>query len=344
MIVTQPARTRTVAVGSMHVGGGRPVLIAGPCSVEPGYPEHAAAIAEAGADALRAGVFKPRTRPDSFRGLGGQALGLLDEARSVSGLPLVSEVLSPADAEALAGHVDAFQVGARNMHNASLLEALGEIGLPVLLKRGMAATIDEWVSASEYVRRRGNDGVVLCERGIRTFETRTRNTLDVSAVVVARELTDLPIIVDPSHAAGNRAWVPALCRAALAAGADGLLVEAHPEPQKAWSDGPQAIDLEACRAVAEEVRARAAELPLGDLSGIEEGRRLIDAIDRRLIDLMAARREASRRVQELRLGNGGAPRDEGREAAIEDRYRAVLGAAGGRLASTLLDACRARPG
>lgn len=343
MIVTQPARTRTVAVGSMRVGGGRPVLIAGPCSVEPAYPEHAAAIAEAGADALRAGVFKPRTRPDSFRGLGRQALGLLDEARSVSGLPLVSEVLSAADAEALSGHVDAFQVGARSMHNAPLLEALGDIGLPVLLKRGIAATIDEWVAASEYVRRRGNDDVVLCERGIRTFETRTRNTLDLSAVVVARELTDLPLVVDPSHAAGNRAWVPALCRAALAAGADGLLVEAHPEPQKAWSDAAQAIDLEACRAVAEEVHARAGLAP-ADVSGIEEGRHLIDAIDRRLIDLMSARREASRRVQELRLGDGGAPRDERREAAIEDRYRAALGAAGGRLASTLLEACRAGTG
>lgn len=235
---------RAVPVGGVVVGAGRPVLIAGPCSVEPGYVDQAVALAETGADALRAGIFKPRTHPDSFQGMGLEALPLLDEVRRLTGLPLVSEVLSAEDAEALGDRVDGYQVGTRNMQNYRLLEALGDIGRPVILKRGLSATIDEWVAASEYVRRRGNDDVVLCERGIRTFETRTRNTLDISAVVVARELTDLPVIVDPSHAAGKREWVPALAMAALAAGADGLLVEAHPTPAQAWSDGPQAISLE----------------------------------------------------------------------------------------------------
>ena len=235
---------RAVRVGSVVVGAGRPVLIAGPCSVEPGYVEQALALAETGADALRAGIFKPRTHPDSFQGMGREALPLLDEVRRRTGLPLISEVLSAEDAEALGDRVDGYQVGTRNMQNYRLLEALGDIGRPVILKRGLSATIDEWVAASDYVRRRGNDDVVLCERGIRTFETRTRNTLDISAVVVARELTDLPVIVDPSHAAGKREWVPALAMAALAAGADGLLVEAHPTPAQAWSDGPQAISLQ----------------------------------------------------------------------------------------------------
>jgi 3-deoxy-7-phosphoheptulonate synthase len=235
---------RTVVIGSMTLGAGRPGVIAGPCSVEPGYVDHALALAALEVDALRACLFKPRTHPDSFQGMGIPALPLLREAKRRTGLPLVSEVLSADDAEALGDQVDAYQVGARNMQNFRLLEALGDIGRPVVLKRGLSATVDEWVAASEYVRRRGNDDVVLCERGIRTFETRTRNTLDLSSVLVARELTDLPVIVDPSHAAGNRRWVPALARAALAVGADGLLVEAHPAPAAAWSDADQAIDLD----------------------------------------------------------------------------------------------------
>ena len=234
---------RVVRIGSLAIGASRPVLIAGPCSVEPTYVDQAVALAATGVDALRAGVFKPRTHPDSFQGMGVEALPLLAEARLRTGLPLISEVMSAADAEAIGNYVDGFQVGTRNMQNYRLLEALGDLGRPVILKRGLSATIDEWVAASEYLRRRGNDDVVLCERGIRTFETRTRNTLDISAVVVARELTDLPVIVDPSHAAGRREWVPALARAAVAVGADGLLVEAHPSPDEAWSDGPQTIDL-----------------------------------------------------------------------------------------------------
>ena len=246
---------RSVRIGGVTVGGARPVLIAGPCSVEPGFADQAADLAEAGVDALRAGVFKPRSHPDSFQGLGLEALPLLAEARRRTGLALVSEVLCPEDAEAIADHVDGYQVGTRNMQNYRLLEALGDLGRPVVLKRGLSATIDEWVGASEYIRRRGNDDVVLCERGIRTFETRTRNTLDISAVVVARELTDLPVIVDPSHAAGRREWVPALARAALAVGADGLLVEAHPAPAEAWSDGAQTISVETLALLAGHVRS-----------------------------------------------------------------------------------------
>jgi 3-deoxy-7-phosphoheptulonate synthase len=249
-----PGVRRAVRIGTATVGQGRPVLIAGPCAVEPSYVGQAEELARTGIDALRACVYKPRTHPDSFQGMGVEAASLLDEARRRTGLPLVCEVLAAEDAEAIGDHVDAYQVGARNMQNVRLLEALGEIGRPVILKRGLSATIDEWIAASEYLRGRGNDDVILCERGIRTFETRTRNTLDVSSVVVARELSDLPVIVDPSHAAGNRDWVPALARAAVAAGADGLLVEAHPAPALAWSDGPQAIGLEALSALAGEVR------------------------------------------------------------------------------------------
>jgi 3-deoxy-7-phosphoheptulonate synthase len=242
-------RRRSVRIGTVAIGGARPAIIAGPCSVEPGYVDQAAALAGSGVDALRAGVFKPRSHPDSFQGMGLEALPLLAEARRRTGLPLVSEVLCAEDAEAIGEHVDAYQVGTRNMQNFRLLEALGDIGRPVVLKRGLSATIDEWISASEYIRRRGNDDVVLCERGIRTFETRTRNTLDLSAVVVARDLTDLPVIVDPSHAAGRGAWVPALARAALAVGADGLLVEAHPAPALAWSDPDQAIGMDVLSAL-----------------------------------------------------------------------------------------------
>jgi 3-deoxy-7-phosphoheptulonate synthase len=254
-------RRRAVRIGSLTIGDGRPAVVAGPCSVEPGYVEQAVDIAEAGADALRAGVFKPRTHPDSFQGMGLEALPLLAEARRRTGLPLISEVLCAEDAEAIGDHADGYQVGTRNMQNYRLLEALGDIGRPVILKRGFSATIDEWIAASEYIRRRGNDDVVLCERGIRTFETRTRNTLDVSAVVVARELTDLPVIVDPSHAAGKRDWVPALARAALAVGADGLLVEAHPAPAMAWSDAAQTIDLESLADLVEASRHATCDCP-----------------------------------------------------------------------------------
>jgi 3-deoxy-7-phosphoheptulonate synthase len=279
---------RTVRIGTAIVGQGRPVLIAGPCAVEPSYVAQAEALARTGIDALRACVYKPRTHPDSFQGMGAEAASLLDEARRRTGLPMISEVLAAEDAEAIGEHIDAYQVGARNMQNVRLLEALGDIGRPVVLKRGLSATIDEWISASEYLRRRGNDDVVLCERGIRTFETRTRNTLDVSSVVVVRELTDLPVIVDPSHAAGNREWVPALARAAVAAGADGLLVEAHPAPALAFSDGPQAIGLEALSALVGEVRLHNGRCL--EATDAADAQRLLGLVDGELKRLLEARR------------------------------------------------------
>lgn len=256
-----PATTRPVRVGNLTIGAGEPCLIAGPCSVEPGYPEQVELLQEAGVDGLRANLFKPRTRPGSFQGLGDAGLDLLREARRRTRLPLFTEVLDDREAELVGDLVDCLWVGARNMQNFRLLEALGDLGRPVLLKRGMGATVDEWVGASEYLRRRGNHQVVLCERGIRTFEPSTRNTLDLSSVVVVRERTDLPVLVDPSHAAGNRRWVEALGRAALAAGADGLLVETHPAPDAAWSDGEQAIDLDQLRSVVADVRRAAIVRP-----------------------------------------------------------------------------------
>jgi 3-deoxy-7-phosphoheptulonate synthase len=288
---------RTVRIGSLTVGGTRPCVIAGPCAVEPGYPDHADALLACGVDGLRANLYKPRTRPESFQGIGADGLPLLVEAKRRTGLPLFTEVMSPEEAELVSEVTDCLWVGARNMQNFRLLEALGEIGRPVLLKRGLAATVDEWVAASEYIRGRGNDDVLLCERGIRTFESRTRNTLDVSSVVVVRELTDLPVIVDPSHAAGNRAWVPALARAALAAGADGLLVEAHPAPGLAWSDGDQAIDMEACAAVVAD--ARHASL-YGGRAPVTDARTAVEqlaTIDRELERLQAARHLVASRLQ-----------------------------------------------
>jgi len=261
----QTRRRHMVAIGPLLIGAADAVVIAGPCSVEPSYPEHAVQVAAQGVDALRACVFKPRTRPDAFQGLGRRALPLLEQARARTGLPLVSEVLSAEDAEILHDHVDAYQVGARNMQNVRLLEALGELRKPVILKRGLAATIDEWLAASDYITCRGNHQVVLCERGIRTFETSTRNTLDLAAVIVAQEPSQLPVIVDPSHAAGQGRWVPRLAAAALAVGADGLLIEVHPDPSQAWTDGQQAIGLEACAQIVRTARLRAATPPVPDL-------------------------------------------------------------------------------
>jgi 3-deoxy-7-phosphoheptulonate synthase len=252
-----PIPTRAVRVGPLTIGAGEPCLIAGPCSAEPGYPDQVELLQDAGVDGLRANLFKPRTHPDSFQGLGEAGLDLLREARRRTHLPFFTEVLDPRDAELVHDLVDCLWVGARNMQNFRLLEALGDLGKPVLLKRGMGATVDEWIAASEYLRRRGNHQIVLCERGIRSFEPSTRNTLDLSSVVVVRERTDLPVLVDPSHAAGNRRWVTPLARAALAVGADGLLVEAHPEPEQAWSDGEQAIDLTQLRSLVDDVRRAA---------------------------------------------------------------------------------------
>ncbi|CAN5474165.1 hypothetical protein BH23BAC4_BH23BAC4_02500 [soil metagenome] len=235
-----------VEVGPVIVGGGDITIIGGPCAVESSDQIEACAraVREAGGSMLRGGCFKPRTSPYDFQGMGFEGLTMLRAAGVAHGLPVVTEVLHPSDAEAVSREADVLQIGARNMQNFELLKAVGRLRVPVLLKRGMMSSIDEWLAAAEYILAQGNPRVILCERGIRTFETATRNTLDLSAVPVVRERTHLPIIVDPSHAAGVRRWVPALSEAAIAAGAHGVIVEMHPDPDNACSDGPQSLTFE----------------------------------------------------------------------------------------------------
>lgn len=230
-------------IDGFRVGGNDIVLIAGPCSVESRSQilETAHAVREAGANALRGGVFKPRTSPYSFQGLGEEGLEYLAEAREATGMPIVVEIMSQTQLELMHKYVDVFQVGARNMQNFNLLRALGEIRKSVLLKRGLSATIEELLMSAEYLLAGGNKQVILCERGIRTFETATRNTTDINAIPVLKNLTHLPVILDPSHATGHADYVPAIARAAIAAGADGLIVEVHPDPAHAASDGKQSL-------------------------------------------------------------------------------------------------------
>jgi 3-deoxy-7-phosphoheptulonate synthase len=225
------------------VGGDEIVVIAGPCSVESRSQivETAHAVKEAGAHALRGGIFKPRTSPYSFQGLGEEGLEYLVEARQQTGLPIVAEIMSQDQLDLMVKHVDVLQVGARNMQNFNLLRALGELQSAVLLKRGLAATIEELLMSAEYILAGGNKRVVLCERGIRTYETATRNTTDINAIPVLKNLTHLPVILDPSHSTGHADYVSAVARAAVAAGADGLIVEVHPDPAHAVSDGKQSL-------------------------------------------------------------------------------------------------------
>jgi len=228
------------------VGGRKLAIIAGPCSVEGREMTvtTAQAVAAAGAHGLRGGAFKPRTSPYSFQGLGQQGLELLDEARRLTGLPVVTEVPSPNKVELLYEHADVLQIGARNMQNYPLLQAVGRTDRPVLLKRGMAASVEEWLMAAEYIMAEGNTRVILCERGIRTFETSTRNTLDLSSVAVVKRQSHLPVLVDPSHGTGYADLVPSMAMAAIAAGADGLLLEVHPAPAQALCDGGQSLSPE----------------------------------------------------------------------------------------------------
>lgn len=240
--------TRAVAIApGIAVGGQALAIIAGPCSVEGRemLNETACAVRRSGASALRGGAYKPRTSPHSFQGMGDAALELLAEARVESGLPVVSEVTDPRHVERMAAVVDVLQIGARSMQNYALLAEVGRTRVPILLKRGLSATIQELLHAAEHIRVQGNESIILCERGIRTFEPSTRNTLDVSAVAVLKRETHLPVIVDPSHAAGIASLVTPLALAAIAAGADGLLVEVHPNPARALSDGEQSLDLAA---------------------------------------------------------------------------------------------------
>lgn len=233
----------TLTVGGVRIGDGSFVIVAGPCSVESREQimQTAHAVRERGAVMLRGGAFKPRTSPYAFQGLGWEAVELLTEAGRATGLPVVSEVMTIDQVERMAQRVDVLQIGARNMQNFDLLKAVGRTGHPVLLKRGLSATIDELLAAAEYILAEGNPNVILCERGIRTFESATRNTLDLSAVPVLRERSHLPVFVDPSHGVGVRRWIPPLCRAAKAVGAHGLLVEVHPNPPEARSDKDQAL-------------------------------------------------------------------------------------------------------
>jgi 3-deoxy-7-phosphoheptulonate synthase len=232
-----------VDVSGVRFGDGSFAVIAGPCAVESREQvlATARAVAKAGAAMFRGGAFKPRSSPYSFRGLGLDGLRHLTEARDETGLPVVTEVLTPSDVEVVSEHADMLQVGTRNAQNFALLEAVGGSRRPVLLKRGLSNTIEEWLLAAEYVVAHGNPNVVLCERGIRTFEAATRNTLDLSAVPVVKALSHLPVIVDPSHATGHRPLVPPMALAAFAAGADGLMIEVHPDPENALSDGAQSL-------------------------------------------------------------------------------------------------------
>ncbi len=227
----------------LTIGGEQLIVMAGPCSVEGEEQliETARAVKAAGATVLRGGAFKPRTSPYAFQGLEEEGLRLLDLARQETGLPIITEVVNPRDVELVARYADILQVGARNVQNFPLLKLLGQQDKPVLLKRGMATTIKEFLMSAEYILSEGNRRVILCERGIRTFETATRNTLDISAVPVLKELTHLPVVIDPSHSTGHASLVPSMCYAAVAAGCDGLLVEVHNSPETASCDGPQSL-------------------------------------------------------------------------------------------------------
>jgi 3-deoxy-7-phosphoheptulonate synthase len=239
----RPERTE-IKVAGATIGGDEFVVMAGPCSVESEKQilESAEIVAKGGAKLLRGGAFKPRTSPYDFQGLEEEGLKLLAKARTLTGLGIVTEVMSDRDVSLVAEYADVLQIGARNMQNFALLKTLGKCGRPILLKRGLSATVKELLMSAEYIVAHGNPDVMLCERGIRTFETVTRNTCDIGAIAALSEMTHLPVILDPSHAAGKRSLVPALARAGVAVGADGLIVEMHPHPEKAVSDGAQSLD------------------------------------------------------------------------------------------------------
>jgi 3-deoxy-7-phosphoheptulonate synthase len=252
-----------VEIGDVRIGDGMaPVVIAGPCSIENVDQMMAAArmVKKAGASMLRGGAFKPRTGPHSFQGLGEKGLKMLRQAGDQVGLPVITEVMRIEQLDAVCQYADVLQIGARNMQNFDLLKEVGRLDRPVLLKRGMSATVEEFLAAAEYIVAEGNERVVLCERGIRTFERATRNTLDLSVVPLIREMSHLPIIVDPSHATGLRSLVPVMSKAALVAGAHGVMVEVHPDPAKALCDGAQSLDGPAFESLMSELRGLAAYL------------------------------------------------------------------------------------
>jgi len=319
---TEVKEPTVVTIGPFVVGGGRRAVIAGPCAVE--SPEQverlARAVARAGATALRGGVFKPRTSPYSFQGHGLEALSWLKAAGDAVGLPIVTEVMAPAQVAPIAEKADVLQIGARNCQNYDLLKEAGASGRPVLLKRGFGTTVEEWLSSAEYLLEAGCRDVMLCERGIRTFEKATRGTLDLGGLLVARSLTHLPLLADPSHAAGRRDLVPGLARAAWGAGVDGLMIEVHDAPESALSDGPQALlpeDLE--------VLIDAFGLPPGDSGSVERIRRAIDVVDGDISRLASRRLDLCRRVGTVKRGSGRPIRDEAREATVRQRFAEALG-------------------
>ena len=245
-----------IDVGGIKIGAGTPVVMAGPCAVESREQlmEAAEIVKKGGAEFLRGGAYKPRTSPYAFQGLEEEGLKLLAEAREKTGLKVVTEVTEVENVALVSEYADVLQIGARNMQNFQLLKEVGKVHTPVLLKRGLSATISEWLNAAEYIMAGGNDNVALCERGIRTYETYTRNTLDLSAVAAIKELSHLPVIVDPSHGTGRWQMVPAMARAAIAAGADGIIIEVHPHPEVALSDGDQSLTPENFQKTMDEVR------------------------------------------------------------------------------------------
>jgi 3-deoxy-7-phosphoheptulonate synthase len=251
-----------VSIGEVKIGGPQIVIMAGPCSVETRAQivETALAVKEAGAQILRGGAYKPRSSPYSFQGLGEEGLELLAEAREASGLPFVTEVMAPEQVPLVARYADMLQIGARNMQNYALLQAVGKVSYPVLLKRGMMSTIEELLMSAEYILSSGNPRVVLCERGIRTFEKYTRNTTDINAIPVIKEMSHLPVVLDPSHGTGKWEYVTAVARAGIAAGADGLIIEVHPRPEEAWSDGAQSLKPEKFAQLVTQVRKIAADV------------------------------------------------------------------------------------
>ena len=251
-----------VSIGEVKIGGPQIVIMAGPCSVETRTQivETALAVKESGAQILRGGAYKPRSSPYSFQGLGEEGLELLAEAREASGLPFVTEVMAPEQVPLVARYADMLQIGARNMQNYALLQAVGKVSCPVLLKRGMMSTIEEWLMSAEYILSSGNPRVALCERGIRTFEKYTRNTTDINAIPVIKEMSHLPVILDPSHGTGKWEYVTAVARAGIAAGADGLIIEVHPHPEEAWSDGAQSLKPEKFAQLVTQVRRIAADV------------------------------------------------------------------------------------
>jgi len=257
LVSRQLRQTRTIVdVSGVRIGAEDLVVMAGPCSVESREQllETAHAVKASGARLLRGGAYKPRTSPYDFQGLGVEALRFLKEASEATGLPIVTEVMSEVDVETVAEYADMLQVGARNMQNFSLLRKLATVPRPILLKRGPSATVKEWLLAAEYLLAGGNSNVVLCERGIKTFETATRNTLDLAAVALVKELSHLPVVADPSHGTGLRSLITPMSKAAVGAGADGLIVEVHPCPERALSDGPQSLDLNGFAELMKELR------------------------------------------------------------------------------------------